>query len=322
MKTPEDIVLVKFIANQASKEELNTVEEWIAEDPENLTYLDNLKRLWETREKKYASYEPDFDSAWKNIQSRISETKVIKINAWKSWAYKIAAILVIGLAITFLFYDNQDRQIAKPPVLSWTATDKVREIELSDGSVITLNRGASLTQDESFGVSQRLVKLTGEAFFDIERDESAPFIIETGSAITRVLGTSFNLSAIGPDVIVTVVSGKVSFGLEHTDQEVILEKGEIGRCQMVTAVVTKSENNDPNFLSWKTGKLFFDNQSLARVLADISRHYDIQFQYEQALEQRLTVEFDNQSLDEVLEIISSTIDVNIEQKEAQLFIVR
>jgi hypothetical protein len=82
-------------------------------------------------------------------------------------------------------------------------------ITLPDGSRVFLNSESSISYPEFFSKDKREISLTGEAFFDVTRDENRPCIIHSGNVVTKVLGTSFNIQAFdGKDILVTVATGK------------------------------------------------------------------------------------------------------------------
>src|SRR5690606_22184900 len=68
-------------------------------------------------------------------------------------------------------------------------------LHLPAGSTVILNKNSELGYDDDFGTEIREVRLTGEAFFDVEHDPDHPFIVKTGDVNTRVLGTAFNVTA-------------------------------------------------------------------------------------------------------------------------------
>jgi transmembrane sensor len=98
--------------------------------------------------------------------------------------------------------------------LCWKANtgDKAREIELPDKSTVTLKPGSELRYSKNFDGSKREVYLSGEAFFNVQKDAARPFLVYSNEVVTKVLGTSFNIKAYADDkeVTVAVKKGKVS----------------------------------------------------------------------------------------------------------------
>jgi ferric-dicitrate binding protein FerR (iron transport regulator) len=182
---------------------------------------------------------------------------------------------------------------------------------LADGSHIYLNNTSTIKYPQKFGKNLRDVYFWGEAFFEIAHDPSKPFIIEAGEARVKVLGTSFNLKAYPESdrIEVVVNSGKVLF--YHADKadrilgEVTLVKGEKGVFFKKPGKIVKLLNDEPNYLSWKTGVLVFNDTSLDKVLAAIANKYGIRFSLreENLSKLRLTATFDNESLDAMLEVL-------------------
>tara|TARA_R110002124_G_scaffold189345_1_gene356545 strand:+ start:733 stop:1755 length:1023 start_codon:yes stop_codon:yes gene_type:complete len=130
-----------------------------------------------------------------------------------SWA---AAILVFVLGIGWLSY----KKVTRPAfVISENAeidtqiqsNSEKRFVTLPDGSTVILNTGSELTYSSSFS-QKRSVKLTGEAFFDIQKDPEHPFTVQTGDVITTVLGTAFNIKVKEESIKVTVERGLVEVG--------------------------------------------------------------------------------------------------------------
>lgn len=311
MNRPENSTFVKFLKGHSTDEESQVIQAWIEQSLENEQEFEKLKSIWTSYEDRSDNFQPDLGEAWDKIEQRVNSESKFTISPW---LYRIAAMLVLGFGITYLMIDGNDETLANVSnveAIEVIAQNEMREVNLPDGSIVSLNKGASISYDSDFGGKDRRVQLQGEAFFDIQRDESKPFIISTQSTTTEVLGTSFSVNPTNESVIVTVVSGRVSF--EGSDNGVILTKGEKGNYSALTNSVSESVNDDPNFLSWKTKQLLFEDAPFATVARDLERHYGIEFVTENSSVRRLTASFDDQTLEEVIEVISATLDIAIEQ---------
>ncbi len=186
-------------------------------------------------------------------------------------------------------------------------------VNLPDGgTVVTLNRNSSLSYPSRFKGDAREVELTGEAFFDVARDEAQPFFVKTGMAEIKVLGTSFNVIAGDADheVEVFVESGKVEVKNLNTDEVLTLEKGNIGLVagERSTTLV----NEDVNYISWSTGQLNYDGTELRKVFEDIKRVYgtDIRVTNDSIYGFPLSTDFNNQPVELVIRIICTTFNLN------------
>jgi len=193
-----------------------------------------------------------------------------------------------------------------------SGTEVSSPIALSDGSHIVLNSGSELNFPEKFGSHGREVYFWGEAFFEIASDPSRPFVIETGDARIKVLGTSFNVKAYPGTGITEVVVNTGTVLLFYVDKndnvlgQVILHKGDKGVYNRITHKLAKMLNDDLNFISWKTGMLVFNETSLDKVMDVVGKKYGVTFRTNnpELYRLKLTATFDNESLDSVLEVLS------------------
>ena len=197
---------------------------------------------------------------------------------------------------------------------------------LPDGSTVWLNADSKLIYPENFEDDQRIVQLDGEAFFNVVRDTLRPFIVQTGSISTRVLGTSFNISALTHhnDIKVAVATGLV--GVEEMNAE--KETAILAPSQMaVYSKATKSLRTQPcdiEFItSWKDGIIIFREANINQVVTELERWYGVQFILDSdlKLDNSITADFDNQTLEYLLDGLSymSSIKYRIEDKKVYLF---
>ena len=149
-----------------------------------------------------------------NHRNRINEDLIFQINTHiknKKKPKKRVLFLNIAASIVILFsiglsyiYLNSNIKI----VLENTSSEP-KQFILSDGSKITLNRDSKLIQDKEFNSDNRFVELEGEAFFEIRKNKSIPFIIKTKSIFTKVVGTKFNINTTENFIKVSVNEGHV-----------------------------------------------------------------------------------------------------------------
>ena len=122
-----------------------------------------------------------------------------------------AAVAVVAIAGAGVWFVNKGRAVNEMLTQKVTQSGQKSTLVLADGTQIRLNAESSLSYPEKFEGNTREVVLEGEAFFDVARDESRPFIIKSGDLVTTVLGTTFNVKAFpNEQMAVTVVSGKVA----------------------------------------------------------------------------------------------------------------
>jgi len=261
----------------------------------------------------------DVDSAWNKVMSRINEgTPVIALKpAGHSFPgirfMRIAAAVLIlaGLGAAVLFTYNSD-PFSKIIVASTGDYEKNKTVSLSDGSIVTLNHNTKLIYRSSYGKRSRKVSLSGEAYFEITGDPSKPFIIDAGKASVKVVGTSFNVITENDDsaVEVFVATGKVVLSDNSGSRDLILDPGYIGTMDPINSGKTMNEN--PNYLSWKEGRLDYDGQPLEIVFRDLKRVYNMEIRADDPsiLTNPWTSPIISQSSDTIIRIICASFNLS------------
>ncbi len=318
MNTDYDILISKYLAGEVSADEIVALENWVQESVENKDKFNQYKNTWHLLQPNTSI---EVEAAWKKVASNLfPEVKVIDIHRKRN-SFPIlkvaAAVLLLVTAGLWLF--NPDKNIATK---SLVAGNTANIFQLNDGTEVTLNRNSKIEYVKGFNGKERKVSLTGDAFFNVKRNEEKPFIIATQNIEVAVLGTSFYVDSHeeNPTIEVTVASGKVSVSTK--EEEVILTIGEKGIFNKETGMLIEILNNDPNYLSWKTKQMTFDDVPLGQVIDKINEvyHADIQFENTKLKNCTITAAFNQQSLHEVLEVISKTLDIQAEEQEQKILL--
>ena len=155
-----------------------------------------------------------------------------------------------------------------------TAKGEFRKVPLQDKSIATINSGSRI--EVQFTEKQRKVNLRqGEAWFEVAKDKTKPFIVEAGDARIRAVGTAFAVRRFANGTEVLVTEGTVEvWSTETTGQRRLLTAGErafLARAQDGISVV-RQPNEITRKLAWREGKLILKNQSLSEAVADFNRY--------------------------------------------------
>jgi transmembrane sensor len=263
--------------------------------------------------------EINVDKAWNNVFSRMNESGSLTENVRSRVIYirssfmRIAAIalVVLSLGLTAAYLLNPELFRKKITIASGNDQKNV-EVALPDGSRIFLNRNSEFSYHSNFGNRSRKVTLTGEAFFEIAPDAAKPFIIDAGNAVVSVVGTSFNVITSNSQsaVEVFVKTGKVMLSNNSGSKSMALEPGYVGTID--DEITGKELNNNPNYLSWKTGLLVYNGQKLDVVFSDLKRVYnmDIEADDPSILENRWTSPIDNQPQETIIRLICASFNLS------------
>jgi transmembrane sensor len=283
-----------------------------------------IEQHWKGMGKMGNNKEIDVDKAWNSFYSRIKENGLLseRITIEKKFrmqtVFRIAAsvIIIISLGISML-YINRTGVLTGKIVVKANATERNKEVLLSDGSKVFLNRNSELTYYKNQNIS-RNVTLKGEAFFDIKHDPSRPFIIDAGKASVKVLGTSFSVLTNNSDnaVEVFVKTGSVMLSNITGNKSLVLEPGYIGRMDLESAA--KIVNEDPNYLSWNTDLLFYKNTPLDKVFSDLKKVYNIDViaDNREILKNPLTATFEKEPEETIIRLLCSTFTLSYKKDGA------
>jgi len=159
-----------------------------------------------------------------------------------------------------------------------TSNGETYKLSLPDGSRIWLNAASTLIYPTSFSSAiKRQVKLMGEAYFEIAKDKTHPFIVETNSQRVEVLGTHFNISAYQDEPLTKTTLMEGSVRISNPSQSQLLKPGEQAIVNGRDIAVVPGDLEEA--LDWKNGKIVFNDETLSTIMKKISRWYDVEVIY-------------------------------------------
>lgn len=299
MKNKElENLIDKYLAGTATKEEielLNNHYDSINEDAaawEDETEIEVKQRI--------------FSNIGKSIS--YNESKTIN-HIW----YKIAAAILLFIGL-FSFFKINYLDVNQLTVSADKVVDRKdinRYILLPDSSIVILKPGAELNYPVSFVGDTRVVKLKGEAYFDIKHKDNQPFIIESAGVKTTVLGTAFTIKSNEKDDIeVFVHRGKVKVEKEQVELAVLTANH-----KLTYQSVINSSNLEKQALvelaefEWSDSNLKFDDISFQQIVRVLEQRYDVKiiFSDDSLKTFKLSGTFSGlETIDEMLSILCQT----------------
>ena len=147
---------------------------------------------------------------------------------------------------------------------------------LPDSTTVFLNAESRLRFPDRFVPgSERIVYLSGEAYFDVKRDPRSPFLVCLEHSAVKVTGTSFNVKAYSDDTneTTTLISGTVSMGIGTTEQWIVLKPGEQGYYDATRKTLLQQTVDVNYYTAWKDGVFAFYRQPLEEVMKTLGRWY-------------------------------------------------
>jgi len=176
-----------------------------------------------------------------------------------------------------LVYQADGESAIKPNEYNTLATPRAGQYKLilADGSKVWLNAASSLKYPTTFDSEYRRVVLTGEAYFEIAENKAHPFIVETGDAQIKVLGTHFNIMAYQEEHIseATLLEGSIQFA--RGDRQILLKPGQqvLYRPGSNYEKVIRPDLED--IMAWRNGVFVFDDTDIEEIMRSVKRWYDV-----------------------------------------------
>lgn len=315
----------KCFKNQASSEEIDEVNRWLQKDPENLKMLEELYRVYSVSTRIPQPLRPDTRVAWRKVSQKISSRSNSVKSLFNRFKYAVAsaAIIVISLTIygiTGLLKNNQlDLRYTEITTLPGQKTS----VMLPDSSLVWLNSASTLRYNRGFNSKERKVSLNGEAFFEVRKDKSRKFRVETGSLCVDVYGTSFNIKNYMSDPVqeVTVAEGIV--GISGYSREIRrLTKGEQALLNKDSGKISFIREDPDLVTAWKNNELIFRNTPVEEVIKYLERWYGVNIKIDGIMKDKYNYTFKvkTESFREMLEMmkIMTPLDYEISGKDVTI----
>ncbi len=303
------LFLKKLIGNTSKKEEQTLLE---------LCEVDEiLKSQWENYEEiETKSKPPQFDAIFDRIE------KQRKIRKMPLHFFAIAATFALLVSISIFsyltFYNNHN--------INYLAhsTGKGERIEflLNDGTKIWLNSESELKYPEKFD-DERIVELTGEAYFEVAKNAQKPFIIKTGDISIKVTGTAFNVSNYlqQPNTEIVLAEGSVEILINNKEIETKLLVNERFNYEKENGKYTIEQAEIQEFSAWKNGELIFNDIDLLKLAFEMEKWYGVKFEIAQNTENHhFTFKISKESLDETIELVSFLAPLQFERHADKIVI--
>ena len=200
-----------------------------------------------------------------------------------------------------------------------TLTGMEYTLALSDGSLVYLNAETSVKYPVVFAENERMVELDGEAYFEVAKDASRPFIVRMNGVDVKVTGTSFNARAYRNEgkVVTTLIEGRV----EVNGKAIV--PGEQARYEVGNGDLEVAKVDVEHFIAWKEGYFVFRNERLEDVMRTLARWYKVEYYFidEASKDVRIGARFGRYNdMTPIIEMLRETELVDVLQTNCSLYI--
>ncbi|WP_316734553.1 FecR family protein [Pedobacter aquatilis] len=194
------------------------------------------------------------------------------------------------------------------------------QVILPDGTKVWLNAASSLKYPEAFVGKQRLVVLTGEAYFEVAKNKAMPFHVQSRNQNVEVLGTHFNINSYLDDntIKTTLLEGSVL--VSNAKFSKILKPGEqaINNANENASIKITADVDTDDETAWKNGLFQFNDSELKVILNQLERWYDVKIDYANVPSKRYNGMVPRKSkLSEVIKMLEKTGNIKFELEEGR-----
>lgn len=314
-------IAIKYFEGLATREEQTELMVWLR-SKENRLVFNSYSLEW-----KNSLDENQFpggsEERWNQIQAQILQKSY---NGWQdsrktNHFFRIAAIFffVVSLGSLAYFFNTQSKQLPESYTSVMTENGQISKVELPDGSMVWLNSGSEITYSNYFATNNRDINLSGEAYFQVTKNEEIPLVVTIDELQVKVLGTKFNVSAYPESEKIEVVleSGKVELLNSKVESfQYHLKPGELAVFDKTDRKLVVSEVNTTKFTSWKDGIINIYNQSMEDVTKRLEIRYNQKFEIADDVKNfHYTFTIKNESLHEVIKLMEKITPVKAVQNE-------
>jgi len=301
----DDALIAKFLAGEATPEEAMLMTDWIDQSTDNKALFDRSQR---------ALVSQDYVNISLQDQSRIRQS-IIRSKPGRVPFFtplKLAAAVLILVAVGIVIYLTRPTSpTVEEAWITKNSNEEIFKLPLSEGSAIVLHKNSILVYPKKFNGPTRIVKLTGEAFFDIAHNSAQPFVVDCEEISIKVLGTAFNVNCIKNKAIVEtqVIRGKV---MMYTVLDSIdIEAGWIGSYDRSSKQLSLRKAQNENLIGYATHTFNFEDTALKQVTENLADSFGVTFVFEndKLKDCRLTTTYHNKPLNFILDVIAESLNV-------------
>lgn len=315
-------LISRYLNGECTAEEQMELIAWMEETPSNSKEFFAIKDTWDFLNKPRESSAEQLVLFYKNQYARAKTSRVI----WVRSLSAVAAVLLVGLLLAVLIPSNTGvKPVGNLQVFSVPLGSRSK-VMLADGSIVNLNSGSELQFPSSFSTGNRVVNLTGEAFFNVKTDKEHPFVVKTKDFDVKVTGTKFNVCSYSDNsyATATLAEGIINLEMSNKSEIVKVEPGIKFQLDRKNNEHKMVEADIESEIAWKDDQFIFKNIPFPELAKRLERWYDVKLNYsDQRLQNyNFTGKFKNQeTIWQVLDALKLTSPIDYTKKSFREFTI-
>lgn len=304
-------IIGSFLRNNHSDEVRSDFFRWLVEEKSLEEKNEALRRHWdELSVLPDKSTERSYRQVACSLKLGGKQDRRIDLIPWVKYAAAVV-VLISSVAVTFMATRKvYDKEVVLSHI--FVRPGNLREVTLSDGTVVTLNSSSQLLYPQRFDGKTRTVYLTGEALFKVAKNPDCPFIVRTSNLSVTALGTVFNINSYAESrtIEATLLEGSVRVCNESNNETFILRPGEQASYDKSSNRFSKFLSNPDEVVAWERGELIFKGCTVEEIFRALEQRFGVRFQYNATsfASDRFNLSFEqNESLSGILDVMKVVV---------------
>ena len=252
------------------------------------------------------------EEMWNHLQRNLDERKILspKKRRWQPIIYKVAATILLPVCLGLATYFGVEHmnKVSQDPFMVAVDYGQKANLTLPDGTKVWLNSATHLSYDAEYNKSDRKIYLDGEAYFEVARNTSHPFVVDMNRMEIEVLGTTFDARYERTSGIAetTLNSGSICVRTSRSQQSVRLRPDERLVFNETSGSMIIEQVNASNYNSWIQPTLTFFDMTLEDIITNLERWFNVPIGTDASVDRTIRLSFHvrHESLEETLQVIS------------------
>lgn len=278
-----DSVLYKHLNHETTEAEERRLYAWLEEREEHRTFYFEIAAIWSAHKTLSSKQLGErCDAMMRRLNARIDADEAMRREvkrrrpAWRRWASAAAAAAVVAVAVTAAWFASIGTPGDELFRTYLNESGEIAALRLEDGTQVWMQDGTELQYAVGAGSEERIVRIDGEAYFDVAHDASRRFVVHADTVSVSVYGTAFNISSYADEgaIETTLVRGSVEVRSGH--RRAMLQPGQQARVGREGAIFDVRQVAAEDYAAWTRGLFTFNDETIASICRKLSRWYGVE----------------------------------------------
>jgi ferric-dicitrate binding protein FerR (iron transport regulator) len=318
--TVDEALLFRYFSGKTSPEENLSFYQWLKESGENQHIAEQVY---------YIKYAGDTIHAMNSVNA-YADLEVVRAKIRRrrrrhifATLQRVAAVLFLILLPTGIYWMLRDDAIRLPETVMVVPEGSLSSVILPDGSHIWINAGSKISYESGYGIHNRRLHLTGEAFFDVQTNPALPFEVHAGDMTITAKGTQFNIKAYPEEqnIWMLLAEGRIEIS-SPKGSETMLRPGQMAVFDKTShALSVESGVGTSVYTSWKDKRWLIEGSTLGELAPILQRRYAVKvvFSDEVLKDYKFRGEIQNLTVEQLSRALQMTAPMDYEMRNDTVF---